>query len=270
MTQLDQVKNFWNAQSCGERHATGDSELDRFMAEAAIRYELEPYIEDFACFSKFRNLDVLEIGVGFGADHIKIASNEPKSLTGVDLTERAIENTKTRLRLFGLQSVLKTDNAENLSFENESFDAVYSWGVLHHSPNTEECFDEVFRVLRPGGFAKIMIYHKHSPVGWMLWIRYGLSKLKPFIGLENIYSQYLESPGTKAYTIEEARRLAKKFSYFDVKIELGSGDLLIADAGARHKGFLLSFARLFYPRFLVRGISKLFPIGLFMLITVRK
>ena len=88
--------------------------------------------------------DVLEIGVGFGSDHSQIALNQPKSLTGIDLTERAINNTKIRFELLDLQSNLLVDNAENLSFESESFDALYSYGVLHHSPNTKKCFEDCY------------------------------------------------------------------------------------------------------------------------------
>jgi len=270
MKKLKEVHDFWNSESCGERHSDGITESERFQSEEELRYKLEPYIIDFACFKDFYCLDVLEIGVGFGADHSMIARSKPNSLVGVDLTERAIENTKERLRVFGLKSDLKVDNAESLSFEDNSFDAVYSWGVLHHSPNTEKCFEEVFRVLKPGGFAKIMIYHKHAPVGWMLWIRYGLLKLRPFVGMKEIYSLYLESPGTKAYSLKEARHLCKSFSQFKVNVELSTGDMLEADAGARHKGPLLSLARLIYPRFLIRLLSRFFPIGLFMLITLKK
>jgi len=91
-----------------------------------------------------------------------------------------------------------------------------------------------------------------------------------FVGMKKIYSSYLESPGTKAYTIEEARHLSKNFSDFEVNIELSTGDLLEADAGSRHEGPLLSLARLIYPRFLIRLLSRFVPIGLFMLITVKK
>ena len=270
VTKLQEVKDFWNAESCGERHAEGASEMERFRSQEEARYQLEPYIIDFARFDDFHRLDVLEIGVGYGADHTRIGRSDPNSLMGVDLTERAIENTKTRFDALGLKSDLKVDNAESLSFEDESFDAVYSWGVLHHSPNTEKCFAEVCRVLKPGGFGKIMIYHKYAPIGWMLWLRYGLAQLRPFIGMKEIYSSYLESPGTKAYSIKKARHLCRSFSHFEVTIELSSGDLLEGDAGARHKGPLLSMARVIYPRFLMRFLSRLFPLGLFMLITVKK
>ena len=269
-SKLEEVHDYWNSESCGERYAEGDSEYERFTTEEKTRYELEPYIKDFACFSDFHDLDVLEIGVGFGADHSQIARSEPKSLTGVDLTERAIENTRTRFRTLRLESELKTDNAENLSFENDSFDAVYSFGVLHHSPNTKKCFEEVCRVLRPGGFAKIMIYHKYSPTGAMLWLRYGLLTGKPFRSLDEIYAQYLESPGTKAYSLKEAQELTRPFSSSEVKVQLCFGDLLEGDVGVRHRGFLLSLAKVVYPRFLIRFMAKIFPVGLFLLITVRK
>jgi ubiquinone/menaquinone biosynthesis C-methylase UbiE len=270
VNELKEVIAFWNNESCGERHAKGDSEIELFKSQEELRYQLEPYIIDFAQFDDFHGLDVLEIGVGYGADHSNIARSKPNLLAGVDLTERAIKNTKARFEVLDLKSDLRVDNAEDLSFQDESFDAVFSWGALHHSPNTEKCFEEVFRVLKPGGFAKIMIYHKHAPIGWMLWLRYGLAKFRPFIGMKEIYSSYLESPGTKAYSVEEARCLSKSFSYFEAKIELSTGDLLEGDAGARHKGPLLRLVRVIYPRFLIRFLSRLFPIGLFMLITIKK
>ena len=267
---LNDVYEFWNSESCGERNAVGATEKEKFLSETNERYKLEPYIKTFAEFGRFKNLDVLEIGVGFGSDHCQIAQQNPKSLTGVDLTDRAIENTRNRFHTLGYQSSLATDNAENLSFQSNSFDAVYSWGVLHHSPNTEKCFQEVYRVLKPDGFAKIMIYHKYAPIGWMLWIKYGLLKGKLFKNLSEIYHEYLESPGTKAYTVSEAKELAKSFRKCDVSVQLSFGDLLEGSVGARHKGILLSVMKLIYPRILVKLLAKIFPIGLFLLITVHK
>jgi ubiquinone/menaquinone biosynthesis C-methylase UbiE len=117
-------------------------------------------------------LDVLEVGVGMGADHLEWARHMPRSLSGIDLTERAIAHTATRLALYGLRSDLRVADAEKLPFRDASFDLVYSWGVLHHSPDTPRAVREVLRVLRPGGLARVMIYHAHSMVGYMLWLRY--------------------------------------------------------------------------------------------------
>ena len=267
---LKDVHDFWNSESCGERYSLGSSDYEKFVSQEKIRYELEPNIKEFAAFEEFKDKDVLEIGVGYGSDHSQIARKNPRSLTGVDLTERAIENTKHRFEVLQLSSFLKTDNAEALSFESEIFDAVYSWGVLHHSPDTPKCFEEVHRVLKPQGVAKIMVYHKHSPTGWMLWIKYGLLKGNPLISLADIYATYLESPGTKTYTVSEARELTRLFSDSKIEVQLSFGDLVEGDVGARHKGVLLNLAKALYPRALVKLLARKFPIGLYLLITVRK
>ena len=267
---LKEVHDFWNSESCGERYATGENISKKFLNESIARYKLEPYIKKFANFPEFKGKDVLEIGVGLGCDHSQIALEKPRSLTGIDLTERAIHNTQLRFKYLGLKSSLKIDNAEKLSFEDESFDSVYSWGVLHHSPDTRKCFEEVYRVLKPGGSAKIMIYHKFSLVGWMLWIKYGLLKFKPFMSQKTIYSNYLESPGTKAYTVEEAYNLTKSFSKKEIHVQLSFADLLNGNVGVRHKGLLLNLAKFFYPKVLIKMISNFFQIGLYLFIKVKK
>lgn len=270
INDLKSVHDFWNSESCGERYAVSNSDKDKFYIESIKRYKLEPYIKEFANFPTFKNKDVLEIGVGFGSDHQQIALSGPNSLTGVDLTQRSIDNTKLRFKILNLKSSLKIDNAEKLSFKTETFDCVYSWGVLHHSPNTKKCFSEVYRVLKPGGIAKIMIYHKFSVVGLMLWFKYGFLKFNPFIGLNKIYSEYLESPGTKAYSKNEAYNLTELFSYRNIKVQLSFGDLLKGDVVARHKGFILSLAKIFFPRKLIILISLFFPVGLYLLIDLKK
>jgi ubiquinone/menaquinone biosynthesis C-methylase UbiE len=108
-------------------------------------------------------------------------------------------------------------DAERLPFENESFEAVFSWGVLHHSPNTEKAVEEVYRILKSGGFAKIMIYHKKSLVGYMLWLRSALLTLHTSRSLDYIYQKYLESPGTKAYSYKQAKELFKRFDIVSIQ-----------------------------------------------------
>ena len=267
MSSIDQVHDFWNEVSCGEIYAKGRNQAEKYSNETKTRYTLEPYIKDFAKFDLYKGLNVLEIGVGMGSDHSSIAFSNPKSLIGIDLTERAVQHTISRFNSLGLKANVKVDNAENLSFKDNQFDAVYSWGVLHHSSNTEKCFEEIYRVLRPGGSAKIMIYHKYSPTGFMLWLRHGLLKFK---SLESIYSEYLESPGTKAFTLKEAKNLTKNFENVNLKVQICFGDLLEGEVGQRHIGPLLSFAKLIYPRKLTKWVSNFVPFGLFLLIDVNK
>lgn len=262
------VREFWNQGSCGEVYAQGSSELEYYESQRTARYQLEPYIRDFAKFSEGRDSDVLEIGVGMGADHVEWAKSDPLSLTGVDLTPRAVEHTQKRLALYGLRSEVQVGDAEQLPFADESFDIVYSWGVLHHSPDTPKAIQEVYRVLRPNGVARIMIYHKYAMVGYMLWLRYALLAGKPFRSLDDIYANHVESPGTKAYSLPEARPLFHEFSQVDIRTQLSVGDLLEGAAGQRHRGKLLTLAKKLWPRPLIKFFLK--QHGLFLMIEARK
>lgn len=265
------VKDFWNRASCGEEaYALGKNEAEQLNTQARLRYELEPYLPPFANFPSAKGKTVLEVGVGMGADHLEWAKHNPKALYGVDLTPRAIAFTKARLKHAKLNSTLQVADAEDLPFKDDTFDMVYSWGVLHHSPNTPKAFAEVARVLKKGGTAKIMVYHTYSLTGFMLWARYGLLKGNPFLPLSEVYSRYLESPGTKAYTTGEAAILCQQagFTNWTVRIQLNHGDLLEGEVGQRHKGGLLSLAKKLWPRPLFRTV---FPyLGLYLLIEARK
>jgi SAM-dependent methyltransferase len=261
------VRDFWNEVSCGEDLYLQGSDRAAYEAQARIRYQLEPYIAEFAGFAEARSKRVLEIGVGLGADHQRFAE-AGADLYGIDLTERAVEHTERRLSALGLSSRLAVGDAEALQFPDDHFDRVYSWGVLHHSPDTPKAIGEVWRVLKRGGTARIMVYHTWSLVGLMLWVRYAGLALRPWLSLRDIYARYLESPGTKAYSAAEARRLFSGFRDVHVHTVLSHGDLLESSAGQRHTGPLLSLARLLWPRAFIRRWCP--GLGLFLLIDARK
>ena len=85
---------------------------------------------------------------------------------------------------------------------------MYSYGVMHHSPDTGRCIREALRVLKPGGEARIMVYHHASLTGLMLWLRYGALRGKSI--RQTVY-EHLESPGTKTYTKAEIPSLMEGF-----------------------------------------------------------
>ncbi|AMV31841.1 Demethylrebeccamycin-D-glucose O-methyltransferase [Pirellula sp. SH-Sr6A] len=261
------VQQFWESGSCGEHLYLDGFSRDDYLEHSRIRYELEPEILAFGDFERYSGKVTLEIGVGLGADHQRLAESGA-ILTGVDLTERAVSHCQRRFEQLGLKSRLLTADAENLPFDDCSFDAVYSWGVLHHSPDTPKAIQEVYRVLKPGGFAKIMIYHKYSIVGYMLWSRYALLRGRPFLSLDSIYSDYLESPGTKAYSINEARSLFSRFDVKGIETNLTHADLLTSEAGQRHRGQLLKFAKAIWPRSFIKRFLK--GHGLQLMIEVEK
>jgi len=264
----DAVLKFWDNASCGEElYFEGDNEKEKFENQSRIRYELEPFITEFAGFHLARGKKVLEIGVGLGADHQKFAENGA-ILYGCDLSPRAIANTSRRMELFELSSSIQVADSENLPYPSSFFNVVYSYGVIHHTPDTEQALREIYRVLKPGGEARIMIYHKYSVLGYMLWARYGLLNFRPFISMNEVYDKYMESPGTKAFTKEEAKKMCKDFRDIKIDVVLSHADLLASNAGQRHRGFLLTIAKKIYPRKLVRNIFR--NNGLFMMIHLTK
>lgn len=150
MSTKDEVLEFWDRAACGEDLLLRAQDVDGFDAQANARYRLEPYILSFADFAAWRDCDVLEIGLGLGADHERFALNGAR-MSGIDLTGRAVEITRKRFELKGLHSSLTVGDAEALPYEDASFDLVYSWGVIHHTPDTVKAASEILRVLRPGG-----------------------------------------------------------------------------------------------------------------------
>jgi ubiquinone/menaquinone biosynthesis C-methylase UbiE len=110
-------------------------------------------------FDSLRTRDVLEIGVGNGS-HAQLLAEHAKSFTGIDLTEYAVKSTAARMQVFGLAGAVLRMDAEQMEFPDNSFDLVWTWGVIHHSANTRKILEEMHRVLRPGGEALVMVYHR--------------------------------------------------------------------------------------------------------------
>lgn len=186
------VARYWEADACGERY--GDN-------QERIRYQLEPEVVNFADFASGRGRDVLEIGVGMGADLLSWARAGAR-VTGVDLTERAVELTGQRLRAAGLSGDVRVADAEALPFPDASFDVVWSWGVLHHTPRSRTALREAARVLRPRGRYAVMVYHRRSWLALAAWARFGLLRARPGMSLREAVS-HIESPGTQAFTSSE-------------------------------------------------------------------
>lgn len=245
------VRAHWEQQPCGTRELPTDDRRRFFADLERERYALEPYIRDFARFEEGRGKRVLEIGVGAGTDFVQWARSGA-DLTGVDLTAAGVALTRERLALEGLRADVDVADAERLPFSDASFDLVYSYGVLHHSPDTARAIAEVHRVLRPGGVARVMVYHHPSWVGLMLWGVHCLARARPWKSPRWAVYHHLESPGTKAYTVAEAERLFAMFKKVDVRTHLSHGDLLQMRPSDRYRSLPHRLAWRMYPRRLVQ------------------
>jgi SAM-dependent methyltransferase len=156
------VREFWQANPCGTKFADAPAGTRAFYERVeAHRYAKEWHIPAAAGFDAARGLRVLEIGCGLGTDGARFA-RAGANYTGVDLTDAAVSLARHNFELQDLAGEFRTADAENLDFADESFDLVYSHGVLHHTPDTARAIQEVHRVLKPGGRAVVMLYHRDS------------------------------------------------------------------------------------------------------------
>ena len=161
-TLKDRVRAFWQENPCGTKFANAPPGSRKFYELVEEhRYTKEWHIPLAAGFSQSKNLNVLEVGCGLGTDGAQFAK-AGAIYTGVDLTDAAVDLARKRFELFQLPGTFRVADAEGLDFPDNSFDIVYSHGVLHHTPDTAGAIKEVHRVLKPGGRAVVMLYHRDS------------------------------------------------------------------------------------------------------------
>ena len=166
---LDSVEKFWEENLCGAHYIDSDiSEytLDFFEKYRDFRYKKEHHLDTLIDWTSSKGKTVLEVGLGLGADAQRWAQYA-KSLHGIDLTIKAVNATKAHLKLMSLEGVIIQGNVEELPYEDETFDLVYSQGVLHHTHNTASALQEIHRVLKVDGQGVFMFYTKNSLNYWL-------------------------------------------------------------------------------------------------------
>lgn len=263
MPDIKEVKGFWNKNPCGSKQPSAPVGTKEFFDEVEkYRYKIEYHIPEVVQFHKHKGKKVLEIGCGLGTDLIQFARHGA-IVTGVDLTTRSIELVKKRFEIYNLPGEFSVVNAEELPFEDNTFDYVYSHGVIHHSPNTEKIVENIYRVLKPNGEFMVMIYHKNSYLYYgsiLFFKKLGLRLLG--WGLEFTDEQWLAfstdgfgNPLSKIYTRQEARELFSKFADVKTQVDyLSKKDIPVI-------GKLI-------PRFIDHPLGRLF--GFFLYVSGRK
>jgi len=137
-------------------------EIDRRFFANAREYAPEKKIpfDWLVDFESLKDKKVLEIGVGNGS-HAQLLSTYAGDYTGIDLTDYGVKSTSTRLKIFGLDKAkIIQMNAEEIDFEENSFDLVWSWGVVHASADTPRILKHIHRILKPGGEFRSMVYYR--------------------------------------------------------------------------------------------------------------
>jgi SAM-dependent methyltransferase len=155
-------RDFWTGYQPGFR-VSGQPLGSRAMYDEVERerYILEPDILELAAFESWGDRDVLEAGCGIATDGAQFARAGAR-YTGVDFSPTALRLAQERFEEYGLAGRFEPASLTELPFEEDSFDLVYSMGVVHHIPDAARVVAEFHRVLRPGGRAIVMLYHRDS------------------------------------------------------------------------------------------------------------
>lgn len=247
----EEVQKQWNNDPCGSHYAKESKRntLEWYLDIERYRYEeYAPWMLNLMEFFLHSEKKVLEIGAGVGTDLSQFAKNGA-IVTDFDLSRGHLEHAKENFKLRNLKGEFYHGDAETLPFADNTFDVVYSNGVIHHTPNTNKVISEINRVLKPGGKTIIMVYAFYS---WHYFYRLlyeiGFKKKELYkFSINEIMSRSVEisetaaRPLVKVYT---ARQLKEMFSKFK-KIKIFKRQLIKQELPCFLKKFPVSFLQRF-------------------------
>lgn len=202
-TLLHQIRVYWNEHIHDleiVKHPIGSKGFFEDLDE--YRFDKLRYLPKIVDFNGYKGKKVLEIGCGAGIDLIRFARGGA-DVTGIDLSETAIDLAKKNFNINGLKADLRVMNGEALDFQDNTFDLVYAHGVLQYTADSRKMAEESLRVLKEGGEFIGMVYNRK---GWLNT----LSKLM------KVDLEHEDAPVLDKYTIDEFKELLSGFS--EIKI----------------------------------------------------
>ena len=203
---IDDVRTYWDDRPCNVKHSKKEVGTKEYFDEVERkRYTAEPHIPSFAGFSNTKGKKVLEVGCGMATEGINFA-RAGASYTGTDLSTESLDLAKKRFKVYNNKGNFYLGNSEELSsfVPVETYDLIYSFGVIHHSPHPEKIISEIKKYMNKDSTLKIMLYASES------WKNYMIEA-----GHDQPEAQY-GCPIANTYTKDEVRKL---LDGFDVTIE---------------------------------------------------
>jgi 2-polyprenyl-3-methyl-5-hydroxy-6-metoxy-1,4-benzoquinol methylase len=219
---IDAVRAYWNVRPCNIRHSPKAVGTREYFDEVEQRkYFVEPHIPGFAEFSRWSGKRVLEIGCGIGTDTVNFARAGAR-VTAVELSDASADVARRRVQVYGLSDrvTIHVGNAEELSdiLSAQTFDLVYSFGVIHHSPRPDRIIAHLRKFMTPASELRLMVYARISYK--LFWIMrqegiWDMSRIDELIA-RNSEAQ-TGCPVTYTYTDESIRMLLVGFDVLDVR-----------------------------------------------------
>lgn len=240
----------------------------RFFSSSPFYKGNRPF-ERLIPFDRLRGKRVLEIGCGLGA-HAQLLCEAGCQLTCIDLTETAVEHTRYRLALRGLHAEIQRMDAEEMTFADAEFDFVWSWGVIHHSASPERVLKQVYRVLKPAGEFRLMVYHRRSLSG-LYCLGRGLLNGKFFqaMSTQEVLSFYTDGYLANFYTRHELMQMLTRCGFSQVETQvLGQKSELLPLPGRGTSGRLKAALLARFPDHFAERILLL--VGYFLFAIARK
>jgi ubiquinone/menaquinone biosynthesis C-methylase UbiE len=215
----------WTADPCGSSVAEGEpGSRSYFENLLQARHEYAPWMGDSLGYADTTGLDVLDVGCGQGIDLYHYAKSGANA-TGIDLTPRHCELARAHLAVMGLGAEVVNGDAENLPFDDASFDRISSNGVLHHTPDMPAALRAIRRVLKPGGEARIIVYNRnslHYYVNQVLFLGVLHGWLFKERSMEGVLSRGVEysridaRPLVRVYSPKQMREIMREAGFGDV------------------------------------------------------
>jgi ubiquinone/menaquinone biosynthesis C-methylase UbiE len=211
----------WTKDPCGFSGAQGVEVGTKAFYERvdANRYdEYGSWMKTRFEFTRFAGKRLLEVGFGIGTDLFQFAS-AGALVSGVDLSPTHLRIASQRFALYGIPADLRLADAENLPFEDGTFDVVYTFGVIHHTPDTQKAVEEIHRVLKPDGRAIIGVYHKYSAFflskvlleSYLLRLGFLRESYRRTLSRIEVRRHSDACPLVKVYSRRSLRRLVRQF-----------------------------------------------------------
>ena len=207
------VREYWDSHHLGTQFLGKDLQMpvgspEYFMKldEAMERWEYKNRLIDWIA-SHSGTGTLLEVGCGLGSDLVKFAKRG-FAVTGIDMAPTVISNARKHLEVYHLPGTVLQGDAENLSFYGNTFHIVYSCGVLQHTPDIRRAVGEIYRVLRTGGIAIIILYYRYS---WFNFVR-SLARV-------NVEFEDEDAPIINTYTKSALHRIFSGFHKHEIYLE---------------------------------------------------
>lgn len=247
-----EIQRQWDIDPCGAESVGARSGLDDRAFYRAVRdhrYNVyAPWFDERVGFDDWHGKDILEVGVGLGSDHVRLGRGGNR-MTALDLSREHLRHTLRHMRSEDLTTRPVYGDAERMAFRNSSFDLVYAFGVLHHTPNIQSAVAEIYRVLRPGGRVVAGLYHRNSLFFASVVMKNGILKgrfaTRGWDGvLADIEYRHDRTSATPPVRVYSRRQVQSIFGQFD--------ELTVSTCHVESLGPLQSVLRL--PRHRLEGL----------------